>query len=105
MDNAANEKEVKRRQAVWLDREVERRAVYESLSATRQGRNFLSWLLDISMCEADCYTGNSQTFFNLGARYVGQRVKSELITHCPDGYLQILKEINEDANPSPTSKE
>lgn len=57
-----------------------------------QGRRIVSRLLDMTGVERNCFTGNSTTFYNEGARSIGVTLLSEVKAAAWGDYLAMLKE-------------
>lgn len=64
----------------------------------KRGRAFVWRLLDKSGVRADPFSTNaSQTAYNLGTAAYGRWLTDELLSTCPDNYLLMLKEHDENA--------
>lgn len=55
-------------------------------------RAWLWGLLAETRLFSECFTGNSETFFNEGKRGIGLRVFNNVMEHFPDLYMQMAKE-------------
>lgn len=62
------------------------------LMAHKQGRRFVSRLLDKAGVYRTSFTGNSETFFREGQRNLGLFVLSEVMEFAPEQHAQMLKE-------------
>lgn len=62
------------------------------LMAHKQGRRFVTRLLDKAGVYRTSFTGNSETFFREGQRNLGLFVLSEVMEVTPDQHAQMLKE-------------
>ena len=60
----------------------------------KEGRIFLRWILAISRTNMISFDGSSRTYFNEGMRNVGLQVQAEMVRHCPDQFIQLLREGN-----------
>jgi hypothetical protein len=62
-----------------------------------EGRKFLWWLLEIGRVGLQPYANNAlNTAFNCGEMNVGQRILDRIISVAPEGYLQMMKENNDE---------
>lgn len=62
------------------------------LMADKRGRRFMNRLLSVTGVNRNPFTGNSETFFKCGEMNVGQRFLGDVMMHCPDRYLEMIKE-------------
>lgn len=63
------------------------------LMSTQAGRRFAWRLMARTQVHCTPFTGiDAQTNFNCGERNVGLWFLDELLTHCPESYLALLKE-------------
>lgn len=88
-----NEESLKRR---WQREDEDRidSAVSKAL-ADDEGRKFLWWLLEIGRIGMQPYTGNAlNTAFGCGELNVGQRILDRIISVSPEGYVNMMKENN-----------
>jgi len=90
--NAGDERQVKARTARQQSREQARLDGLKQLVTTANGRAWLYSLLEQCKPMANAMTGNSHTFFNLGAQMIGQQIMSDLLTRHPDEYFLMNKE-------------
>ena len=71
----------------------------KAMCITREGRDYLWWVLEISGINANPHTANAlNTAFNCGQMNVGQQVLSHLMSVAPDGYFNMLKEREKEKN-------
>jgi hypothetical protein len=64
---------------------------------TQQGREYFYFLLEISGIGKNPFTANAlTTSFSCGELNVGQQIQAHIIEVAPDGYLQMLKEREEE---------
>jgi len=90
--NAADEREVEeRRQKEKLESD-QAQADLEEIMSTTAGRRFMRRLIGQCGLYRSSFTGNSTTFFNEGARNVGLWVHAEMMSACPQRYLEMLQE-------------
>ena len=62
------------------------------LMGHKQGRRFVTRLLDKAGVYRTSFTGNSETFFREGQRNLGLFVLSEVMELAPEQHAQMLKE-------------
>lgn len=62
------------------------------LMDNERGRRFMLRLLDRTGLRKEPMTGNSQTFYNLGAVAIGRELEGEIFAHCPEQYLKMITE-------------
>ena len=61
--------------------------------SNRAGRRFVADLLKRSAVDASSFDTNPAAMaFKEGVKWLGQRIIDDLKTHCPDRYLEMLKE-------------
>lgn len=65
------------------------------LMGSKRGRRFMWRLLDKTHLFASSMTGNSQTFFLEGERNIGLKFMALVTAHCPEDYLKMLHEHQE----------
>jgi hypothetical protein len=60
---------------------------------TKQGREYLWWLMEVAGIGRNPYTGNAlDTSFKCGELNVGQQIQAHLMEASPEGYLNMLRE-------------
>lgn len=82
-------------EAAGLEQGVKRRQEIEDLKwlmAHKQGRRFVTRLLDKAGIYRTSFTGNSETFFREGMRNVGLFVLSEVMEVTPEHFAKMLEE-------------
>lgn len=92
--------------------EIARRVEIDDLKrvmSNKSGRRFVSDLLKRSAVDASSFDTNPAAMaFKEGVKWLGQRILDDLKTHCPDRYIEMLKESLEhdrsDASRSRTGK-
>lgn len=57
-----------------------------------RGRRIVWGFLDKSGLRREPMTGNSQTFYNLGAMSLGRDLEGEIFAHCPELYTTMITE-------------
>ena len=96
MDNAADRKSIRRKEKASKLAESNRRAVITSLMSTAFGREWIWDILASCHCFATTFSGDALTSaFAEGERNVGLRLLSDILTACPDQYIQAQRESNE----------
>lgn len=69
----------------------------QAAMTTREGRDYVWWLLEISTLNHNPHTANAlNTAFNCGQMNVGQQVLAHLMSVAPEGYFNMLKEREEE---------
>ena len=68
--------------------------------SNKAGRRFVSDLLKRSAVDASSFDLNPHAMaFKEGVKWLGQRIIDDLKTHCPDRYIEMLKESLEHDRP------
>lgn len=65
---------------------------------SKLGRRFVARLLDSAGVDRVSFTGDNQTFFNEGKRTVGLEVQAAVRALCPEHYVLMLQEQNQNAS-------
>lgn len=63
-----------------------------AIMGEQTGRRFIYRILEMAGIYRLSYTGNSETFFNEGARNIGLRLLAEIQRVCPESFFLMLKE-------------
>jgi hypothetical protein len=96
MDNASDRKSIRRKEKAARLAEVSRAAVITEVMSTIQGRQ---WLWDLlGNCHIFSTTFNPEpsiSAFQEGQRNVGLFLLADIMAHCPDQYIQAMRESNE----------
>jgi hypothetical protein len=111
MANAADRKSIRAAEKAAAIADRQRREVIGEIMSTLAGR---AWLWDIlSNCSIFTTThspDSSIAAFNEGRRSVGLSLLDDIMVHCPDQYIQAMREANvrhisddRSANPDPAS--
>lgn len=58
----------------------------------KRGRRFVWSQLEVAGIYRLSYTGDDRTIFNEGRRSVGLKLLAEVDQHCPNEYMEMLKE-------------
>ncbi|MDA8231577.1 MAG: hypothetical protein M0006_09585 [Magnetospirillum sp.] len=96
--NAADADAVGREQRKAERAESRRLAAFKAVMATPEGRRYVWWLLERCGVFRTSFTGDSATFFNEGQRNVGLTLLGDIHAVCPEHYLTMLTEAEEDTN-------
>jgi len=96
--NAADPESVGRKKRKAERNENSRIAAFRAVMATREGRQYVWWLLEQCGIFRTSFTGNSTTFFNEGQRNVGLVLIADINAACPEQYIVMLTEAKEDSN-------
>ena len=96
--NAADPDAVGRKRRKADRSESTRIAAFRAVMATREGRQYLWWLLEQCGVFRTSFTGDSTTFFNEGGRNVGLILIADINAACPEQYVVMLTEAKEDSN-------
>lgn len=95
MDNAADRKDVRRREKESRQADVARREVLHSLMSTAPGRRWVWDTLASCHCFVTTFNGDPyQSAFQEGQRAVGLAILADIMVHCPDLYIQAQRESN-----------
>ncbi len=84
-----DQREAAEQEAIELAAEV---ADLKWVMSDQRGRRFVWRQLATAGIYRPSYTGDDRTIFNEGQRNVGLHLLTAITTHCPDEYLQMLKE-------------
>lgn len=90
--DAGDAEQVAQRKRKAADRERLRIAGLKRIVEHEDSRTWLWDLLGFCGIARSSFTGNSETFFREGARNVGLKVQAELVKHCPESYITMMKE-------------
>lgn len=94
-DNAADRKDVRRREKESRFADLARREVLHSLMSTEPGRRWVWTTLASCHCFTTTFNGDAlQSAFQEGQRAVGLSILADILSHCPDLYLQAQRESN-----------
>ena len=95
MYNAASRKDIRRAEKDARQAEVLHLEWLRTAMSTSNGRAWFYNLLEACHLFADPFTGSALTEAYLkGERNVGLRLFSDIIAHCPDDYILMMKEAN-----------
>lgn len=74
-----------------------RDAALKALLQHRHGREYIWWLLELSMIGDNAFASNAlYTSFNCGQQNVGQQILAHMLEVDPTGYVELLKERNDE---------
>ena len=94
--NASDRKSIRRLEKAAKLADEQRRQVITSLMSTSFGREWMWDVLSRCHCFATTFNGDALTSaFAEGQRAVGLSLLSDIMTACPDSYLQAQRESNE----------
>lgn len=94
--NAADENEIKGARDREKRREMRDRDDLKQILDTKAGRRFIWRKLQECGFFRSSFTGNSETFFREGMRNMGLKLMAEVNEACPEAYVLMLKESQED---------
>lgn len=95
MYDASSRKDVRRAEKLSRQHEVARIEYLQAAMSMPQGRAWFHDLLVFCHIFDDPFTGNSlHEAYRKGERNVGLRLFADIIAHCPDEYIQMMKEAN-----------
>ena len=93
--DASNRKQIRQAEKAAAVMERDRIEFLHNCLSTIQGRTWFYSLLADCHCFSQPPSFNPhQDYFALGERNVGLRIFAEIIAHCPDQYLTMMKEAN-----------
>lgn len=91
------QKHQKRLRAMESQRKLRIDDFVKSALTTVYGREYIYWLLELGHIGRNPFSGNAlTTAFSCGELNVGQQIQAHLIEVSPDGYLNMLKEKEEE---------
>ena len=97
MDNAADRKQIRSAEKSSKLRAIQDREAVAAIMSTIPGRAWMWRQLSAAHIFADPFTGDAlREAYTKGERNFGQRLLSDIMAHCPDAYLQMTKEANND---------
>jgi len=95
-ESAANRKTIRRKEKAARLADTQRQEVLTSIMSTAPGRQWLWDLLASCHCFHTTFTGDAlASAFSEGQRAVGLHLLSDILTACPDSYLQAQRESND----------
>ena len=95
MDSAANRKTIRRKEKEARLAARQRQEVITSVMSTAAGRQWLWDILSDCHCFHTTFNGDAlASTFAEGQRAVGLRLLADLMTACPDQYIQAQREAN-----------
>ena len=94
--DASNRKDIRRAEKDAKLDETMRIDFLRAAMSTIQGRAFFHDFLEFCHLFADPFTGDALIeAYRKGERNVGLRTFADLLAHCPDYYIQMVKEAND----------
>jgi len=101
MDNAADRKQIRSAEKSLKLRVLQDREAVAAIMSTIPGRAWMWRKLTEAHIFTDPFTGDAlREAYTKGERNFGQRLLSDIMAHCPDAYLQMTKEANNDRHDS-----
>lgn len=98
MDEKLEKKRNKKLADRERNRQLKRDDFIRAALTTPEGREYFYWLLEITHAEGQPFSGNALgTSFNCGQLEVGRQIKYHLITTHHEGYFNILREKQKEA--------
>lgn len=95
MYDASNRKDIRRAEKDARQAEIARLDYLKAAMSTWQGRAWFFDFLEFCHCFSDPFTGDAlREAYQKGERNVGLRLFSDIIAHCPDDYVLMVKEEN-----------
>ena len=93
--DASNRKQIRVAEKAARRADLDRVEFVRAAMATTQGRTWFFYLLESCHVENQPPTFEPhRDYFMFGERNVGLRIKADILTHCPDQYIQMIKESN-----------
>lgn len=94
--DASSRKDIRRAEKDALIDETMRIDFLRAAMSTTQGRAFFHDFLEFCHLFSDPFTGDALIeAYRKGERNVGLRTFADLLAHCPDYYIQMVKEAND----------
>ena len=95
MYDASNRKDIRAAEKAAIQAELARITYLQAAMSVQAGRAWFYDLLEFCHLFNDPFTGNSLTeAYRKGERNVGLRLFADIIAHCPDDYIRMMKEAN-----------
>lgn len=95
MYDASNRKDIRRAEKAARIAEAERINYLKAAMSTVAGRNWFCDLLEACHLFSDPFTADPlREAYSKGERNVGLRLFSDIIAHCPDYYILMMREAN-----------
>jgi hypothetical protein len=97
MDDKAEKRHNQRRASNVKQSQLRRDNFVRAAVETREGREYLYWLLELGKMGRNPYSGNAlSTSFACGELNVGQQIQAHLIEVAPNAFLKMLAEKEEE---------
>jgi hypothetical protein len=95
MFDASNRKDIRRAEKAARQAELARIEFLRSALSSIGGRSFFHNILCVCHLFSDPFTGDAlREAFLKGERNIGLQLFSDIVSHCPDQYLLMMKESN-----------
>src|SRR5262249_3948810 len=96
--NAAERKDIRKAEKQEKLKEQQRHEIMATLMSLAPGRAWICDILEACHIFASSYTQSASAMaFAEGERNVGLRLLNDIMSSCPDQYVQMMKERNTDA--------
>lgn len=95
MYNASDRKDIRRAEKEAAAAESERLGYLKAAMTVPQGRQWFHDLLEACHLFSDPFTGDPlREAYSKGERNVGLLIYSDIVTHCPDDFVKMMKEAH-----------
>lgn len=103
--NASDRKSIRSAEKAAALRTIQDREAVAAIMSTIPGRAWMWRKLSEAGIFKCVFTGDAlREAFNSGERNFGLRLLDDIIAHCPDAYLQMIKESNNDRHDDSTGR-
>jgi hypothetical protein len=93
MRNASERKDIRRLEKLSAENERARIEFVVAAMGTKQGRSWFLNLLSLCSIFDGTFTGDALLeSFTKGQRNIGLMVYNDIVTHCPDDFVRMMKE-------------
>lgn len=97
MDDKAEKRQNQRLTNLARQAQLRRDNFVKAAVTTREGREYIYWLLELGKMGRNPYSGNAlSTAFACGELNVGQQIQAHLIEIAPNAFLEMLSEKEEE---------
>ena len=97
MDEIAEKRKQRRLANLDKSRRIARDDFLRAAVGTKQGREYIYWILELCGMGRNPFTANAlTTAFSCGELNVGQRIQAHIIEVAPNAFLKMLAEQEED---------
>lgn len=96
MDSSSDRKSIRAKEKQALTDAASRASVVRSVMSTVEGRSWLWHTLGSCHCFSTTFNGDPlQSAFNEGQRAIGLALLADIMSVCPDQYIQAMREFHE----------